>query len=898
MIRKWSILLQFAWLCPFAYPQSFVYLPDVQYDETVPTLKQVVGHDWGERITSHAEIETYIKKLVQSPKVSLVQYGSSWEGRSLYYLIIGSESNQARIAEVKAGLQKLADPRKLTDRQAIELIGSMPAVVWLAYAVHGNEISSSDAALLMAYHLAAAREDSTVAAILENTLVIIDPLQNPDGRDRFIAYYRQTQGRWPDADLQAAEHNEAWPGGRMNHYLFDMNRDWFAMTQPETRGRIRAFLEWYPQVFVDLHEMGSNRTYYFPPAAVPYNPEITPAQIQLLESFGKNNARWFDRFRFDYFTREVFDMFYPGYGEGWPMFQGAVGKTYEQASTRGLVVRREDETDMHYRETVQHHFIASLATAHKAANMRKGLLSYFHTYRREAVEQGSQETVREYIFPPGRDSLRTRKLVGNLMAQGIEVKHANAAFSNRKVKSYYSETTSSKSFPPGTYVVSLAQPAKHLAKTLLAKTAPMNPAFLQEQRRRYAKRLPDEIYDVTGWSLPLLYDLEAYRAETVSQGTFSVLTETPQQAGTVQGGKSALSYVIAWQTNAGARALAEMFRQKIRVYSSDKPFTMNGSQHPAGSLIIKTKDNPADLYERLVKIAGRTGIEIRAVHSSWVADGVNVGSPNVVFLHKPKVAMAYNIPVHPYSVGWTRYVLEQEYGYPVTMLNTAKISGYDMTRYNVLILPNSVSWYGSYSKAFGVGGAAKLKNWIENGGTLITFGAATRWLTEEKVGLLATNREYKGGKPVKEEAEKEGQKGRKDSAAVSVFDYDKAIQPERELPGSTPGAIMRVSLDSEHWLAFGYDNDTNVMVASRNIFTPVKLDKGRNVAVYKETENILLSGFTWEDAQKQLGQKAYLMHQRLGRGHVVAFAEEPNYRAFMDGLNLLFMNAVFFGPAH
>jgi hypothetical protein len=908
---KCAILLWcFCLAMPAALAQEFEFYPGASYDPAIPTLKQVVGHAWGETITSPAQIERYLKALAQaSPRVRLVPYGETWEGRALYYLVVASEANMARLDEIKAGLRKLADPRTISQAEAESVIQSLPAVVWLAYGVHGNEISSPDAALLTAYHLLAARTDSLVDAVLKNSIVILDPIENPDGRDRFINYFQQTRGRWPDPDQQAAEHNEAWPSGRMNHYLFDMNRDWFAMTQPETRGRVKAYLEWFPQVFVDLHEMGSNQTYYFAPPASPLNPEMPAPQVEWLKKFGQNNAKWFDRMKFDYFTREVFDSFYPGYGEGWPMLHGSVGMTYEQASTRGLVVRRHDETIMQYRDTVQHHFISSLATAETAANNREALLRYFYEYHRSAIQEGEKSVVKEYLIAPGSDPHRATKLASILIAQGIEVKQAAAPFTNAKTQDYYGGELQSKQFPAGTYIVSLAQPEKRLASALLAKQTPMDEAFVKEQLRRYKKRLSDQFYDVTGWSLPLLYDVQCYTAEEASRGQFTTLKEPPASQGHVRGESATLAYLIPWGTNSAARVLAQLFQQGVRVFSTDKAFNLNGVKFPNGSLIIKVKENPQDLRQRLDKVAAEVGVDIYSTDTSWVEAGVNFGSEEVHYLKKPKVAMAYQSPTSPFSVGWTRYVLEQMYDYPVTIINAQQLPSIDLSQYNVLILPNA---FRGYDQTLGEGGARQIKEWVQNGGTLIAIGEAARWLTDEKVGLLATTREFKGGKPEKSQpapapssATGPPPPGPTQPAAEPAkkeepkpFNLEEAIQPEKELPGATPGALMRIALDTEHWLAFGYNGATNVMVESRNIFTPLKLDKGLNVGVYMPQEKVVLSGFTWEDAQKQIANKAFLMYQPQGRGHVVAFAEDPNYRAFCDGLNLLFLNAIFFGPGH
>lgn len=310
------------------YGEDFQYMPGATYDPSVPTLEQVVGHRVGERVSSYGEIERYINRLAEySPKVEIVPYAKTWEGRNLYLLTISSEANIQRLATVKEGIRKLAFPDP-NGAKPTQLLQDLPAVVWLAYGVHGNEISSPDAALQTVYHLLASQNDPLVESILNNCVIIIDPQQNPDGRDRFVSFFRQATGRWPDGNRDSTEHSEPWPGGRSNHYLFDMNRDWFAMTQPETQGRTRMYQEWYPQVFADLHEMGGDSTYYFAPPAKPLNPVLTPSQQDWLQKLGANNGKWFDKMQFDYFTREVFDSFYPGYGEGWPMFQGSIGMTY------------------------------------------------------------------------------------------------------------------------------------------------------------------------------------------------------------------------------------------------------------------------------------------------------------------------------------------------------------------------------------------------------------------------------------------------------------------------------------------------------------------------------------------------------------------------------------------
>jgi len=873
------------------------FYPGAIYSPSIPTLRQVVGHDWGEKITMHHEAVAYLNALQSAAgsRTRLIRYAESWEGRALYLLVIGSEENIARLDAIKAGMQKLSDPRRTGRAEADSLIASLPAIVWLIHGVHGNEISSTDASLMTAYHLLAAQNDEIVSASMRNTLVLIDPMQNPDGRDRFINYYRQNLGRVPDGDLQSAEHNEVWPSGRVNHYLFDMNRDWFAQTQPETRGRTRVYLEWFPQVVADLHEMGTNSTYYFAPPALPWNPNLTRTQLDWLTRFGRNNAKWFDRFGFDYFTRENYDSFYPGYGEGWPLFHGSIGMTYEQASVRGLVADRDDQSRIRYWDSVHHHFIASISTIESAGTSREALLRHFYDYRRTAIEEGGKEAVREFIITPGNDPNRAARLAGLLMQSGIEVRRTAAAFTNPRTRDYFGGELQQREFPAGSYIVSLAQPAKRLARTLLDKQTSQDREFLDEQRRRNEKRQNEEFYDVTAWSLPLIFDVQCYMAEQSSSVQSAVLIDPPAPAGRLTGGQAGLAYLIKWGTQSATSSLADLFRQDIRVYSSDLQFRIGSDVYPAGSLIVKVKDNPTDLHQRMVRLVADHGVDVVATDSAWVDEGPNFGSNNVTFLKRPRIAIAYNTPTSPNSVGWLRYVIEQRYGYPVTTIRADQLRSADLNKYNVLILPDTFSGYDQQ-----LGDGAALKTWIQRGGTLVGIAGAMNWMIGEKVNLLATKREKRGGADSPESAkddEKDGSAAAATARAAGQTDeVQRAIQPDEEFPSSTPGAILRVRVDNSHWLGFGYGDTTTVMVDSNRVYSLLKLDKGTNVARYLDPAGFFVSGFMWDDAKRLIPNKAYLVHSRLGRGNVIGFAEDPNYRAFMDGLNLFVINAIFQGP--
>jgi len=851
--------------------------PGATYDPKIPTIKAVLGYEFGEEITSPDGLIAYLKALAAAApdRTRLVQYATSWEGRPLYLMAIGSADRLGRLDEIKAGLKRIADPRGLEPAEADRLVRDLPAVTWLIHGVHGNEISSCEAALAEAYHLLAAQGDSAIDQVLRDSIVLVDPSQNPDGRARFLSTTLQGRAFPPDAEPFSAEHDEPWPGGRSNHYLFDMNRDYFSMSQPETQGRAAVFLEWFPQVVADLHEMGGNSTYYFAPPAVPINPYITKEQMKWLDAFGRANASAFDARGFAYFTREVYDSFYPGYGESWPMYHGTIGMTYEQASTRGLVLRRDDGTLLEYRQAVTHHFTSAVTTAITAAKSREQLLRDFLAYRRSAVAQGETGT-REYVIVPGADRSRAEQLARVVAAQGIEVRRAA-----EPVK------LATRTVPAGAFLVSAAQPSGRLIRNLFDPQISQGEAFIKEQDRRRRERLGDQIYDVTSWNLPLAFGVECVTSDKPLN-----LKTTPHDdvegrlssAETVAAAK--LAYLIPWGSGAAA-AVAELLRAGVRVDVAGAPFTLGGRRFPLGTAIVRVASNDAvpHLQKRLESAAARNpGLEIVPTDTGWVDEGISLGSGQVEHLKAPKVAMAWDTPTASLSAGWMRYVIERRFGQQVTAIRSSTLGDVDLRRFDVLALPS-----GNYT--FNDDLLRRLKDWIRGGGTLVTVGEASRWAARERVGLLATRTLLRDGTPdIDQPDEKKG-------AEKPSADYEKAIQPERERPENTPGAMLRLTLNPEHWLSAGFDGDEiTALVDGNRVFAPIKLNEGRNVAVYATKDRLVAGGLAWPEAQTLLAEKPYLIEQPMGRGHIVAFAEDPNYRAFTEATELLFMNAILLGP--
>ena len=871
-----------------AHAQEPPLWPGAKYDPAIPTIKQVLGHDHGEVITPPEGIAQYLQELQKAApmRTRLIEYAKSWEGRPLWLLVVGRADRMAKLDQVTADLRRFADPRSVSAADGDRLARELPVVVWLMHGVHGNEISSADAALAEAYHLLASQGDAGVDAVTRDALVLIDPMQNPDGRARFVFQNLHGRAAAPDSAPYSAEHDEPWPGGRVNHYNFDMNRDWFAQSQPETRGRIKVGLEYVPQVTVDLHEQGGDNAYYFAPPAEPLNPHITKSQIAAWELIGRANGARFDERGWAYYIREVYDAFYPGYGDSWPTFQGSIGMTYEQASARGLTFARSDGDTLTYRDGVMHHFNAAITTAITAARNRERLMRDYLDYRRSAIAEGEKGPIREYVIVPGQDPSRAELLARNLATQGIDVRRADEPIK-----------LGTRTLPIGTYLVSNAQPTARLARNLLDPRTEQPAEFIRKQEERRKMRLSDQIYDITAWNLPMLFDVEMVPSATaVSVKATPVPSQydAPMPARTIAAAK--VGYLMPWGSGAVALS-ADALTQGIRIRSVGGAFTHNGRSYPIGTAFFRTVENPADLNAKLAALAARHRVEIVPIDSSWVDDGTSLGSNDVQALKAPKVLLVWDTPTNTLSAGWTRYVLERRFGQSVTAVRTSSLARANFNDYDVIVMPS-----GNFAGTINDAVLNRVKDWLRSGGTLVTMAEATRWATGASVGLLDTTGLLKDGKPdVPPPSGATGATGATGASGAKpgeAFDYDKAIQPDRERPASQPGAILRVTLDTNHWLTAGSDAETQVLIEGNRVFAPLKLNSGRNVGIYGTKDQLIASGLIWPEAQDILVQKAFLMHQPFGQGHVIGFAEDPNYRAFTESTMLLFMNAVLLGPGY
>lgn len=853
---------------------------EARYDPAIPDLETVVGHDFGEEVTSPENLVDYMRALAEAApdRMRVFDYAESWQGRPLVYAVIGNEEVMARLDEVQADLQALSDPRGLSAAGRDAIIDRVPVVVWLGNSVHGDEISPADAGIRTAYHLLAAQNDPLTDTILENALVIIDPIQNPDGRNRFVNSFADARGIEPDGYRWSAEHDQPWPGGRVNHYLFDLNRDWFIQAHPETRGRTAAMMEWAPMVVVDLHEMGGDLPFFFPPVADPVNPVLAESQLAGQDIVGLNNARWFDLMGEDYFTREIFDAFYPGYGDMWPMLQGGVAFTYEQGSARGLIWTRRNGRNLTYADTVRNNFIASLSTAEAAALNRE---TFVRTYvENRAAASGNNDGPAAIVL--SRDSNRwgAEYLARVIARNGIEISRLDAGTSLCGI-----------SLETGGFLVQLNQPAGQMARTLLEPDTPLPEDFLQNQEARRDRGLGHELYDVTAWSLPIMFNVEATECSSRPNMTGDAVGADdpfPPQVGN----SAAFGYVIPWTDAGQAQFVARLAEEGVPMRTAGSEFTIDGETYPEGSVVIARRQAPANL-DSLMRLHARTiGAVYAGLETSWTESGPNWGSAQFADIVAPRIAMAWGDGTDPNSAGGLRYVLEQRYGLPVTVIRASRLSFADLSRYDVLILPEQRG--GGYSREIGESGAQNLSRFARAGGTLIALGDATRFVADSDINLLPVRREMAAGTP-------SGGSGEGDSVSGTVIEDEatlaEAIEPRDARPDSSPGALLNVTANPDSFLSAGYSGGAAAMVTGSDIYTAVPLDEADTVLRFAGPDELVASGHLWEENQAQIAFKPFLVSRRTGSGFVIAFTQDPTARAYQAGLDLALLNAVILAPA-
>ncbi len=841
------------------------YNPTGNFDPAVPTPRAVLGYDIGQRFTPHHMIVRYAERVAAaSRRIRVDTVAHTFEGRESLMIIATSEANHGRMAQILADAGRVANAAPDANAAAARL----PSIAWLGYTVHGGEASGTEASLALLYQLAAGRDDMT-RMILDSVVVLIDPVQNPDGHERHVQDVIRARGQLGVPTTPGAlVHQGNWPGPRTSHYYFDLNRDWFLHSHPETRGRVASFNKWWPHIAVDLHEMGSSSSYFFAPPMEPVNKNVHSSILKWWDIYAAANAAAFDERGWSYFRREGYDEFYPGYGVSWPILTGAAGMTYEQASSSGGAIMRSDGTVMTLHDAAWHHYTAAWATISTSARRRAERVRDYAAFRQSAVTDGAASPMRAVVFE--RDAQgRADSLARRLMDNGITVRRLTAAADLANATPFGEQVAGAARIAGGGYVVDFAQPQGRLAKALLEPDAVLDSNFIRQELESRRTNEPGRFYDLTAWSMPHTFRLRAWSVRAAPGGTEELPATFGTSTAAAAGVTARYGYAFEAGSEASIRMLSELFRDSLRVWYAPKAFRAGAANFPRGAFVVRVASNDSTVHAAVRRAATASGARVAALGSSMVDDGTDLGSNSVFPLRIPRVALLGGTPVSGNSFGFTWYQFDNRIQYPVTSIAAAGVSAAVLENFNVLVVPSANA--GGLDATLGAGGRTALQNWVRNGGVLITLDAATGWLATEQLGLArirlrrdTTRADSAGGAP---------------------------------LPSGVPGAIVRAHGDTLSPLLAGvHSADIPVLLFSDRIYTvPRNLTAGEAVVRYADQPKLRLGGYMWPEVPARVAGTPYLWTERVGRGRVIGFAGDPNYRDMWRGLLPIFANAVFLG---
>jgi hypothetical protein len=900
MTRSFALLLAAIVAAPAAAQEAPLdFLARGPYRADVPRPDSLLGYGPGTWQTQYAAQQAVLERLVAASggRAVFEDIGVTEEGRRMRVVLVSSPANLARRDAIRADLTRLTDGRATGEAEARDIAGRTPAVVFLSYSIHGNEPAGFEAAMWVAYQLIASDEPAT-RTLLDSVLVILNPSANPDGHERFAVWYNSVfQGTAGSDDPASLEWSEPWSiWGRYSHYRFDMNRDLIAQSQAPVRAMLGAMRRWNPQVVVDLHS--TTEQYFFPPFAEPVNTNIPAASLRWIEIFGRGNAAAFDRYGWQYYTRDHFDGFYVGYFDAAPTAAGATGMTYESDGGKALQRRRDDNTVITFREGIAHHYVASLATLETAAAHRTPRLLDFGAFFRTAVAEGRAARMKRIVVLPDQDPTNAERLVTLLAGHGIEVSRLAAPYTAPAAHAYLGGAAARRTFPAGALVIDLDQPRARMARALLEPDAQVPEAFRARQLERFNRNQRRggtdleryEFYDVTAWSLPYTLGLEAWWTEDLGAVNAEALV-APGAGRTVVAGTGGVSgrarsaYVFPNDRQAAAALALALTRDGFVVNMSGEPLRADGRTYPRGTFVVRVVRNPDRLHDRIAALAAETRVSVTAVQSAFPdSGGVGVGSDQVRPVFRPRVLVAAGDGISQLSYGALWHFLETELGHPFVPVELGTIGRMGtLGDYNVLILPEGSP--AAIERELGAAGVARLKEWVRSGGVLIAWGSAALFPGRKDVGLSS----------VKEMGADTTDRAKGDSLPAETELTPPLASPKADTSAVQPiaGAIFRAALDRSHWLTAGYErSELAVMVSGGTFLTPSTT--GANPVAFV-AQRPLLSGFAWPNTERLITRTTWAAVEPQGRGHVVVFAEDPLFRALWRGTGRLVTNAMLFG---
>ena len=805
---------------------------------------EFLGYALGSRYTPHYKIVNYFNYVAgaMSSRIKVEQYGETNEHRPLILAYLSSADNFSRLEEIRMNNLRLTG--LLTDKP-----GDLkePAIVWLSYNVHGNEASSSEAAMKTLYELLNP-SNTKAAEWLKNVVVIIDPCMNPDGRERYVNWFTQMVGKDPNPNPDAREHSEPWPGGRVNHYNFDLNRDWSWQTQVETQQRMKKYNEWLPHIHCDYHEQGINNPYYFAPAAEPFHEVITQWQRDFQTTIGRNHAKYFDKNGWLYFTRYQFDLFYPAYGDTYPLYNGAIGMTYEQAghSRSGLTITKDDGEQLTLKDRIEHHYTTGMSTVEISSQYADRIVKEFKKFYDDAQKTGVGE-YKTYVITS--NSAAKLKALTELLDRN-QIRYGGYTKTNSKAYNYFTgkeELINTAAYAIG---ISSIQPKSALLKVLFEPKSKLSDTAT---------------YDITAWSLPYAYGLQAYASkELLPLGNVSLNTNSTAV-------NADYGYLVNYSSFNDSKLLAQLLKKGIKVRFAETNFVYNKKAFNRGTLIILKKENERNIAA-IMQLLDQFKPDYSAVETGFMDDPVDFGSEKIHFIHKPRVAMFTGSDVNPNAAGEVWHLFEQQLDYPITLINAGEIGRVNWKDIDVLILPD-----GYYKFFSDKDGSAELKSWVRQGGKIIAMEGAVAQMAGNDWGIKQKK---------SDDDKKDDKKDDKDLYG----DLHRYENRERDvLPGTIPGAIYKVDIDETHPLAFGFNDLYFTLKLDDNIYEFLK--DGWNVGVIRKDYQV--AGFAGTRVKEKLKDGTVMAVQDMGRGTIIYLAEDPIFRSFWENGKMLLGNAVF-----
>ena len=823
------------------------YLPDsVKYNPVIPKPKDIIYHEVGEWHITHDRLVNYMKSVATAApdRVKLETMGLSYENRPQVLLIITSPKNHQNLEQIRQQHIQLSDPNKSASLN----IENMPAVVWIGHSIHGNEPSGANAALLSAYYLAAA-QGPQIEALLENVVILFDPSFNPDGLQRFSTWVNQHKSKNLVTDANSREFNEVWPGGRFNHYWFDLNRDWLPAVHVESQNRLKWFHLWKPNILTDHHEQGSNATFFFQPGVPSRVNPLTPAKNQeLTTKMGKYHAAFLDRIGSLYFTKENYDDFYYGKGSTYPDVNGAIGILFEQASSRGHAQQTANGI-LRFPFTIKNQFTTALSTLEAAKSLRKEFLSFQRDFYKTVQIAAGTASVKAYVFGDEKDKGKTAEFITMLQRHQIDVYELNNA-----IKADDNE------FKRGTsFVIPTAQTQHQLIRAIFEKTLTYKDSLF---------------YDITAWTMPLAFGL-SYAELNATGFNNNVLgkkyTETATKMGGVQGGESNYAYLLEWTELYAPAALYELQNSGISTRVATNQFSMmidgNSKKFSYGTIMIPVQqqnNTGAKMFETINKVAQKYGLAIHSLKTGSVTSGSDIGSSRFAALSKPSVAMITGAGVNPLDAGEVWHLLDQRFNIPISHLEPATFNRVDLNKYNTLILVSGT--YADLNKD-------KLKTWVQGGGNLILMEEAVTWAAQAGISNVVIKKT----------------KGGADSTQMLTYVDKEQIEGAQGMRG----AIFRAEIDLSHPLAYGYTQPYASLFKANKVY----MEKSKNpfATPFYYKNNPLQSGWVSKQNLDVVKNSAAVIVSGLGSGKIISIADNPNFRGFWLGGSKLMMNAIFFG---